>query len=161
MCKRYGGSYFRRTVGYLVKRGESLNVSREPAGTALHAPLWEISVGVLWRYEILLKKGADPNVPGPAGTPLRLAWKRALSGKLPTSQLEDYQALMKLLLNYGAVIGWVDEDGVAPTEKEIRAIATWGLRNLRSPASNLSGGFVRCSLAEKSAISNTLKEICA
>jgi hypothetical protein len=69
--------------------------------------------------------------------------------------------LMKLLLNYGAVIGWVDEDGVAPTEKEIRAIATWGLRNLRSPASNLSGGFVRCSLAEKSAISNNLKEICA
>jgi hypothetical protein len=130
MCQKYDGSYFRRTVDYLVKRGESLNVNCEPAGTALHAPLWEISFGILWRYEILLKKGADPNVPGPAGTPLRLAWKRAVSGKLPTSQVWDYQALMKLLLDYGAIIDWVDEDGVAPTEKEIRAYCDLGPEKL-------------------------------
>jgi ankyrin repeat protein len=121
MCEGYKSSYFRRTVDYLVRRGESLNVNCEPVDTALHAPLWSMSVNILWRFEVLLKKGADPNISGPAGTPLRLAWKRALSGRVEAFFLSDYQRLMKLLLDYGAIIDWVDEDGVAPTEKEIRA----------------------------------------
>jgi hypothetical protein len=121
MCQKYDASYFRRTVDYLIRRGERLNVNCEPAGTALHAPLWSMSPKALWRYEILLKKGADPNISGPAGTPIRLAWTRVLSGRVPTSVLSDYQRLMKLLLDYGALIDWVDEDGVAPTEKQIRA----------------------------------------
>jgi hypothetical protein len=120
MCQEYEASYFRRTVDYLVRRGESLNANCEPAGTALHAPLWSMSPGILWRYEILLKKGADPNIPGPAGTPLRLAWKRVIDGRA-VSYRSNYQVLMKLLLDHGARIDWVDEDGVAPTEKEICA----------------------------------------
>ena len=45
-------------------------------------------------------------------------------------ELVDYQALMKLLLNYGAIIDWVDEDGVAPTEKEIRTYCDLGPEKL-------------------------------
>ena len=120
-CENYNGSYFRRTVDYLVRRGENLNTNSEPAGTPLHAPLWAMSDNLLWRYEFLLKKGANPNISGPAGTPLRLAWKRVLDGRVPTGNLSVYQGLIRLLLDYGARIDWVDEDGVPPSEKEIRA----------------------------------------
>jgi len=121
MYETYQGSYFRRTVDNLLRRGESLNGNSEPAGTVLHAPLYSLSNNVLWKYELLLKKGADPNIPGPAGTPLQLAWKRVLDGRVETPRLSDYQGLIRLLFDHGALINWVDEDGMAPTEKEIRA----------------------------------------
>ena len=119
-----GGIDFEAKLVLLLERGESLNEVCGPGGTILHGSiiierLFLTHSPDIPSIETILAHGADPNVPGPRGTPLQLAW-RTFRSELNNivslyweEKLQSRQEAMRLLLNFGADPSWVEPNGMS------------------------------------------------
>ena len=111
----------------LLERGENLNEICGPGGTALHASIIKVCRHGISEMQVIrgiLNHKADPNIPGPRGTPLQLAWRlfRSISvDDLETYSFKGHQEIMKLLLNNGANTSWVEPNGLSVDRRTIEA----------------------------------------
>ena len=111
----------------LLERGENLNEICGPWGTALHASIIQRHPRErrpMQVIRVILNHGADPNIPGPRGTPLQLAWRTFRS--LSVDDLKKYpfdrpQEIMELLLDNGANASWVEPNGLSVDRRTIEA----------------------------------------
>ena len=123
-------------LNFLLERGESLNEVCGPGGTVLHAciigaylesPVGNaLELGISSSIKELLARGANPNVSGPRGTPLQLAWRMSLApydrGRIVSrDRLQYLQSVMKLLLDYGAEATWTEPNGMVVDRPTIEA----------------------------------------
>lgn len=117
-------------LNLLLNRGESLDEVCGPGGTALHGCIIKehLSGGPeRGEYPIreILDHGANPNVSGPQGTPLQLAWRmfRSLSRfKIFSHEKRpELQNAMRLLMNFGANPSWVEPNGLSIDRRTIEA----------------------------------------
>lgn len=119
---------YRAMLVLLLERGESLNEICGPGGTMLHACI----IRLLWDdrdvrpIEWILSHGANPNVSGPRGTPLQLAWRMFRSNPA-AGRNQDYcfyykpfQEAMSLLLEYDAFSSWVEPNGISIDRRTIQ-----------------------------------------
>ena len=134
LCRASVYSFDNDMLDFLLERGESLDEVCGPGGTALHACI----IGGYLRssagnavistlsIEQLLTRGANPNVSGPRGTPLQLAWRmsRAPYDKRKSCvvfQLQYFQSIMQLLLRHGAEASWTEPNGTVVDRATIEA----------------------------------------
>ena len=116
---------FEAMLVLLLERGESLNEICGPGGTALHGAIVNVQ-RLDVRYDssrpiqTILHHGADPNVCGPRGTPLQLAW-RIFRSVASSSGRKSFQEVMTLLLDSGAESSWVEPNGVSIDRSTIEA----------------------------------------
>ena len=122
----------------LLERGEVLNEICGPGGTALHASIIRIycegSSGMR-EFRGFLNHGANPNIPGPRGTPLQLAWRmfRSISVDDPREYcFHPPQEVMKLLLDYDANASWVEPNGLSVDRHKIEAWCAMSDEELRT-----------------------------
>ena len=120
---------FKAKLVLLLERGEVVNEICGPGGTALHALIIAVYLNQEGYYlpdiRVILNHGADPNISGPRGTPLQLAWRmfRSLSvGELMLAHTAHYQEVMTLLLDHGADASWIEPNG---RSVDRRTIETW------------------------------------
>lgn len=116
----------------LLERGELLNEACGPGGTALHACIIAVHLEATYHMSFkvreirsMLNHGADPNVSGPRGRPLQLAWRLS---RAPRHSLSTYssaphylQQAMRLLLDFGADPSWVEPNGISIDRRTIEA----------------------------------------
>ena len=117
---------FEAKLVLLLERGEILNKICGPAGTALHAFMINLYQGFSTQgIRVVLNHGADPNISGPRGTSLQLAWRmfRSLStiDGIKYLVLSSFQEIMTLLLDYGANASWVEPNGLSIDRRVIEA----------------------------------------
>ena len=112
----------------LLERGESLDDVCGPGGTALHGCIIGGHTGNNIRFmtnvsllKVILRHGADPNVSGPRGTPLQLAWRTFHSLSYSRWKCHIFRHAMELLLEYGADPNWVEPNGIAIDRGTIEA----------------------------------------
>ena len=112
----------------LLERGEVLNEICGPGGTVLHASIINMHLVEgncdIQEIRLILRHGADPNIFGPRGTPLQLAWRtfRSLSVDWIENFFYSYhQEVMTLLLEYGADASWIEPNGLSLDQAIIEA----------------------------------------
>ena len=120
---------FEAKLVLLLRRGEVLNEICGPGGTALHASIIRQLLFPTRLYSsepmrVILDHGADPNISGPRGKPLQLAWRTFRSRSI--KHLEDYgcsplQKVMKSLLDHGADASWIEPNGLSVDRRTIEA----------------------------------------
>lgn len=138
---------FERFLDLFLARGEDVNDICGPAGTALHAAIvgansrtvtQSFCNGVsdtgnelfIERTRNLISRGANVNVSGPRGTPLKLAWRSLHAHKVARRDYEsvsefrvrDLTDFIRELLVHGAECEWVEHDG---TVVDRRLIEYW------------------------------------
>ena len=120
---------FEAKLVLLLRRGEVLNKICGPVGTALHASvirprLFSADWDSAEPMRVILDHGADPNISGPWGTPLQLAWRTFRSLSVYDLKEPRYfcsQNIMTLLLDYGADASWVEPNGMSIDRRTIEA----------------------------------------
>ena len=109
----------------LLEKGESLDDLCGPGGTALHGCIIGEHLSNKFRngplLKLILRHGADPNVSGPRGTPLQLAWRTFRSRPYLRWKCDRFQRAMKLLLECGADPDWIEPNGIAINRGTIEA----------------------------------------
>lgn len=103
----------------LITRGEDINGTCGPFGTALHAVVSQLchDPSSLSRARPLLDRGADVNASGPYGNPLEFLWLL-----LFTNDLDDDEwrfSLINSLLKRGAVNNQPDPNGMVPSRQQM------------------------------------------
>lgn len=114
-----------------LERGKDVNADCGPHGTIVQAVVIKyldqmdlnetgraVKIADIKRIlRMLLNHGADINAPGPAGNVLEYAWKRANNDPwhmLSVGDIPHYWALVRLLLELGAVNNTRDPNGLIP-----------------------------------------------
>lgn len=101
----------------LVTRGEDINGTCGPFGTALHAVVSQLHIGYRSLARLFLDRGADVNASGPYGNPLEFLWLL-----LFTNDLDDDEwrfILINPLLERGAVNNQPDPNGMVPSRQQM------------------------------------------
>ena len=135
---------FEDKLVFLLERGESLSEVCGPGGTILHGSI----IGGLsddhpsdryYEMKTILAHGADPNVPGPRGTPLQLAWRTFRSIQVAENvlfyvqrELYRLQGAMQLLLSFGADPSWVEPNGMSIGRHIIEAWCTMSYEEMNT-----------------------------
>ena len=120
----------------LIERGEVLDEICGPGGTALHASIIKPFPDQFDYMRVILNHEADPNISGPRGTPLQLAWRmfRSLSTIDEFKYLlhSSFQEVMTLLLDYGANASWVEPNGLSIDRRVIEVWCAMSWEELRA-----------------------------
>ena len=113
------------TVDFFISRGEDINGSCEPFGTALHAAVsspqsseWTIRV-----IRVLLDRGAHVNAYSSLGTPLELAWSRLRKSHATPyyGNCSYYHVVVEILIRHGGENNRPDPEGGVPSVDQMIA----------------------------------------
>ncbi|KAI9695684.1 MAG: hypothetical protein M1836_006136 [Candelina mexicana] len=111
---------FEEILELLLDRGEDLNNVCGSQGAMIHVLVHNSQAWyIVKKLTAILHRGANVNLIGPQGTPLQQAWNRRTE-ESPGLQPE-LQPIFKILIDYGATLGWHAADGTIPTKEEILA----------------------------------------
>ena len=123
---------FEDKLSLLLERGEVLDEICGPGGTALHASIIKAFQIKIHDTRVILDHGADPNISGPRGTPLQLAWRMFRSLSVIGTLHSTFQKIMTLLLDYGANASWVEPNGLSIDRRVIEAWCAMSWPKLRA-----------------------------
>ena len=117
---------FEAKLVLLLERGESLDEICVQGYAALHACIicsHHDQLSTRERTRLILKHGANPNICGPRGTPLQLAWRTFRSMTVDKVEVGHYecQTIMTLLLDNDANASWVEPNGLSINSRIIEA----------------------------------------
>ncbi|KAI9747030.1 MAG: hypothetical protein M1835_002252 [Candelina submexicana] len=115
---------FEEVLDLLLVRGENLNEVCEPYGAMIQADVRNYGTyhddDRVEKLTVILRHGANINLIGPSGTPLQQAWDQRFRGRYHEKHRQLRQ-IFKILIDYGATLGWQAADGTVPTKEEILA----------------------------------------
>lgn len=118
---------FEKKLDLLLERGEDINDICGPAPTLLHAAL-SFTCGSGTVDEVLIRalvdRRADINTRSLIGRPLLIAWRKARAAKRLLFQENEWQRIVQLLVDRGAVIDGTEEKLAPRTKEKILACQT-------------------------------------
>ncbi len=120
-------------IDLLISRGENINEQCGPFGTVLHSYFDNVADMAYSHhynndvFNLLIAEGADVNATGPYGTVLEFVWMLANTRAYVWIKYRygyHFQALIRELIEVGAVNNRKDPNGLVPTVERMKNFAT-------------------------------------